>query len=461
MPDAVVAGALAGIAAISLPLGAVVAIFFRPPARVVAIVMAFGSGALIHAVVTELAVHPASSLVLAHHFLPGQSWLVVAGGFLAGGLLYVALNRVVEGMGGGFHWRHRLRRKALDDKRARAMPILQALSRSRIATCLSPEEAEEILPFVRSVRVTGGQAVFRRGDPSDGLYIVASGTFEIHHNGHVHDGGDIHAGDSQHLEQVTFIETGAVVGGIGMLGGQPRIATLVAREDGELLMLARADFDHLTERVPCLRKIVADIVTRQLFVSARDGVTLDPDEWQRIAVGSIEHLTRAEVEAASEQSHKESSPLAIFVGTLQDGIPESLAIGAGFAGLAAFSPTFMVAVFLSNLPEAVAGTSALLKARFSVLRVMLMWSGLLIGSALAGTVGYVLLHEASSVAIAFLQALAGGGVVAMLAMTMMPEAYESGRSGVAPATIVGFLASLLLAVFELGASGGAAAVGGH
>jgi hypothetical protein len=72
-----------------------------------------------------------------------------------------------------------------------------------------------------------------------------------------------------------------------------------------------------------------------------------------------------------------------------------------------------------------------------------------VGSAIAGAAGYVLLHDASPVWGSFLGALAGGGVVAMLAMTMMPEAYESGRSGVAPATIVGFLASLLVAVLEI------------
>jgi ZIP family zinc transporter len=109
----------------------------------------------------------------------------------------------------------------------------------------------------------------------------------------------------------------------------------------------------------------------------------------------------------------------------------------------------MVAVFLSNLPEAVAGTSALVKAKFSVSRIAAMWLGLTMGSALAGAAGYLLLHDASPASVAFLGALAGGGVVAMLAMTMMPEAYESGRAGVAPATIVGFLSSLLLAVFEL------------
>lgn len=440
MSDALVAGGLAGLAALSLPIGAAIAVLFRPSARVVAIVMAFGSGALIHAVVTELAVAPAQSMVAVHRFAPVQTWLVLAGGFLVGGLLYVGLNRAVEHLGGGLHWRHRLRRKAIDQKRADAAPVLAALSRSRIARCLAPHEAEEILPFVRSVDVRAGESVFRRGDPSDGLYVVSSGTFEIHRE---------HAGAADDpVAQVVTAEPGATVGGMGMLGGKPRTASLVARTDGTLLLLSRLDFEHLATKVPCIRGIVADIVTRELYVTAHDAGVENPEEWHQIAVSSIEHLTRSEVEAAAERHGEQSSPLAIFVGTLQDGIPESVAVGASFAGLATFAPTFLVAVFLSNLPEAVAGTSALLRAKFSILRVMAMWSGLVVGSALAGTIGYLLLHDASPAVVAFLGALAGGGVVAMLAMTMMPEAYESGRAGVAPATIVGFLVSLLLAIME-------------
>src|SRR5688572_17149740 len=114
MPDALIAGALAGLAALSLPLGAAVAVLFRPPARIVAIVMAFGSGALIHAVVTELAVDPAHDLIAELRYEPIQTWLILAAGFLVGGLLYVALNILIERMGGGLHWRHRLRRRALD-----------------------------------------------------------------------------------------------------------------------------------------------------------------------------------------------------------------------------------------------------------------------------------------------------------------------------------------------------------
>jgi CRP-like cAMP-binding protein len=441
MSDALIAGGLAGLAALSLPIGAAIAVLFRPSGRIVAIVMAFGSGALIHAVVTELAVDPAHDLVGVHRYDPMQTWLVLAGGFLAGGLLYVGLNTLMGHLGGGFHWRHRLRRKALDDKRVEVAPILEALSRSRIARCLSPHEAEEILPFVRKVGVKAGETVFRRGDQSDGLYVVGAGSFELCHD----DASGDRAG------RVVALDVGATVGGLGMLGGDPRTVSLIAQTDGDLLLFTRLDLEHLMAKVPGIRSIVADMVTRELYISARDAGVDNSEAWNRTAIASIEQLTRSEVEAAAERQGEQSSPLAIFVGTLQDGIPESIAIGASFAGLAAFAPTFLVAVFLSNLPEGVAGTSALLRAKFSVTRIMAMWIGLVVGSTLAGTVGYLLLHEASPALVAFLGAVAGGGVVAMLAMTMMPEAYETGHAGVAPATIVGFLASLLLAVIQIGA----------
>lgn len=442
MPDALIAGALAGAAALSLPLGAIVAVMFRPPAKLVALIMGFGSGALIHAVVTELAVDPALEMVAEHGFAPFFTWSVLASGFLGGGMAYVGLNAVISKMGGGLHRRHHQRRKALDEKRVQLAPILQALSRSQIAAGLSPEEAQDLLPFVRDVRVTAGTTVYHPGDQSDCVYVIADGMFELSR-----PGGSAGA-SSEHPP--TPVEQYAVVGGMGMMSGEPRGLALTAKTDGQLLMLARIDFEHAAEKVPCLRRILQDIVTHDLFVAARQGQIEDAEEWHRVAASSINHLTRAEVDAAAERHGASSSPLSIFLGTLLDGIPESAAIGASFVSLAAFAPTFVVAVFLSNLPEAVAGTSALLKAKFTIGRVMLMWLGLAAGSALAGSLGYMVLHGASPALVAFLGALAGGGVVAMLALTMMPEAYESGHTGVAPATIIGFLASLLLAVYEMG-----------
>ncbi|MGE3912540.1 MAG: hypothetical protein AB7K36_24475, partial [Chloroflexota bacterium] len=91
----------------------------------------------------------------------------------------------------------------------------------------------------------------------------------------------------------------------------------------------------------------------------------------------------------------------------------------------------------------------MLRAGMSRLRIFLMWLGLVAGSTVAGIVGHILLNDASPGAVVLLMGFAGGGVVAMLATTMMPEAFEGGGPAVAPATIVGFLASLLLSILEV------------
>jgi len=431
------AGLLAGAAALSLPLGALIAIVRRPSARRVAVIMAFGSGALIHAVVTELATNPATELVTEHGLAYLPTWSVISSGFFLGGLLYVGVNLVVERFGGGLHRRQRVRSRALAEKRAQLAPLIQALAETEIAQCLAPEDVEEVLPFLRAIEVEPGDVIYRPGDVSDALYVVQRGACTVHYANNT----------DAAAEATTVLKPGDVVGGLGMIGGEPRTGTLVADEAGVLLTLTRADFDQVMRRVPRLRATVTDMVARHLFVSAQASGHADAAAWYRTAVGSLQNLSRAETVAVSK--HDGGSPFAIFIGTLQDGLPESVAIGASFTTLAAFNPTFLVAVLLSNLPEAVAGTSALIKAGFSAMRVWLMWTGLVVASVAAGALGHAALYGASPVSVAFLEAFAGGGVVAMLATTMMPEAYEEGGSGVVPATIAGFLASLLLSILEL------------
>ena len=56
------------------------------------------------------------------------------------------------------------------------------------------------------------------------------------------------------------------------------------------------------------------------------------------------------------------SGAAIYIGTLLDNIPESLVLGIGLALGGSISLAFLVAVFVSNLPEGVAGTMNLEQA---------------------------------------------------------------------------------------------------
>ena len=155
----------------------------------------------------------------------------------------------------------------------------------------------------------------------------------------------------------------------------------------------------------------------------------------------------AELHAAhAEHAQSGGAPLAIFLGALLDGIPESLVIGSQLAAgatlvsLLTANPTFVIAVFISNLPEAMSSAAGMRSAGLPVRRIMGLWVGLTIASALASFVGNLLLASNTAV-IATVDAIAGGGILAMLASTMIPEAFDEGGASVSIATIAGFLAA--------------------
>jgi ZIP family zinc transporter len=83
----------------------------------------------------------------------------------------------------------------------------------------------------------------------------------------------------------------------------------------------------------------------------------------------------------------EGSPLAIVLGIVLDGIPESAVIGLTVLEGGAVSVAMLVAVFLSNLPEAVAATSGLVDAGWRRSRILELWIGVMVVSGLAALAG--------------------------------------------------------------------------
>ena len=129
---------------------------------------------------------------------------------------------------------------------------------------------------------------------------------------------------------------------------------------------------------------------------------------------------------------------AIFLGTLLDGLPESLVLGMGFALGESAGLAFLIAVFISNLPEAMAATPSLEAGGRSRRSVLMMWLWLVLGSAVAAAVGYLVVLVIPSAEGAFAQAFAAGGVLTMLADAMMPEAFEHGGKAAGLITVLGF-----------------------
>jgi zinc transporter, ZIP family len=142
------------------------------------------------------------------------------------------------------------------------------------------------------------------------------------------------------------------------------------------------------------------------------------------------------------------SALAIVLGIVLDGIPESAVIGLGLLGGEGVSAAMLAAVFLSNLPEAVAATSGLTRSGWSGRNVLLLWLGVAAVSGLASLAGYAFLDGASANAIAFVLAFAGGAILTMLADTMMPEAFEHGGRLVGVFTTLGFALAFAISALE-------------
>jgi ZIP family zinc transporter len=130
--------------------------------------------------------------------------------------------------------------------------------------------------------------------------------------------------------------------------------------------------------------------------------------------------------------------LAIVLGIVLDGIPESVVLGLTLLTGEGVSAAMLAAVFLSNLPEAIAATVGLRRGGWSPARVMGLWALVTAASGVAALVGYAVLDEASPRTVAVVLAFAAGAILTMLADTMMPEAFDHGGRYVGLATTAGF-----------------------
>jgi len=142
-----------------------------------------------------------------------------------------------------------------------------------------------------------------------------------------------------------------------------------------------------------------------------------------------------------------SSGLALFLGALLDGIPESFILGLGLALGGAISVAFFAAVLLSNIPEGLAGTADMRSAGVTERRVTLMWSSLAVVCGFVSLGGYLVadhITRAGEIASAF----AGGAVLTMLADSMVPESYERAGRVAGLMTVLGFLVAGVLSALQ-------------
>ena len=183
------------------------------------------------------------------------------------------------------------------------------------------------------------------------------------------------------------------------------------------------------------------------------------DGWQIAAlalVGALVYYSADELvdrrggvarQAVARGSGEGGSGMAMFLGALLDGIPEAFILGLGLALGGQVSVAFLAAIFVSNVPQGLAGTTSLQEAGTPQRRIAVMWALLTSACGVAALVGFVMADHLADLG-TDASAFAGGAVLMMLADSMIPESYRHGGRLTGLLTVVGFLVAGVLTVLQ-------------
>jgi ZIP family zinc transporter len=173
-----------------------------------------------------------------------------------------------------------------------------------------------------------------------------------------------------------------------------------------------------------------------------------------LALGAMTYFVGDELIARSIETRRSrrrhgkpdaaQGPKALLLGAILDGIPESVVIGISLLHGKGVSIPIIVAVFLSNFPEALSSAQGMRQEGHSPGKIFGVWVIVVGVSALAAAVGYGVLGGASDNTVGLILAFAGGAVLTMLADTMMPEAFSFGHRATGLLTVLGFASAYLL-----------------
>lgn len=144
----------------------------------------------------------------------------------------------------------------------------------------------------------------------------------------------------------------------------------------------------------------------------------------------------------------EANGKAITLGALLDGVPESVALGIAVAAGQGQGILMLAAITISNFPEGISSINGLRKEGFSKKKIFVMWLIVAVITAIVTVLSFFYLRKLDSNTIGIIESFAAGAILAMLADTLMPEAYEEGGFSIGILTVLGFLTAFLLSRFK-------------
>ncbi|MEU5716278.1 ZIP family zinc transporter [Streptomyces sp. NPDC020403] len=149
-------------------------------------------------------------------------------------------------------------------------------------------------------------------------------------------------------------------------------------------------------------------------------------------------------QAQPSEAEQGGSGLALALGALLDGVPESAVIGVSLLDGGAVSLVTVAAVFISNVPEGLSSAAGMRKAGRGKTYVFGVWGVIAATCTVSAVLGYTVVGGFSPAVIAAVTAVAAGAILAMIADTMIPEAFEETHLAMGLIIVSGFLVSFAL-----------------
>jgi ZIP family zinc transporter len=210
---------------------------------------------------------------------------------------------------------------------------------------------------------------------------------------------------------------------------------------GALLALARRWSSHQIGIV--LAFGAGALVSAVSFELAEEGIDVGGLGWTAagIAAGALTYFV---LDGLIERRLSGAAGIGLALGAFLDGVPEQLVLGIGIASGEGVGIGLLVAIFISNLPEATGSASEMLEHGTPRRDVLLLWGGVAVVCAAATVAGWALASSASEAARAAIDGFAAGALVVMLIDSMIPDArVDAGRVAGVVATL-GFAVAIAL-----------------
>jgi len=446
---------LGGLSAVSLPLGSWIGLNYKFKSNQISIMTAFGAGALLAALSVEL-VAPTTMAILSEgtdgHGDPRISFYALMLGCIAGGVLYILLNNMVNNNGGFLRKTSTLLDYYNKEKTDVQKQILDTISKYSLFQNFPPDDVNTLMSQLEPVEFKDGEIFVKEGDEALYVYIITEGEFKATVKG-------------EHVADLTTDYM--LVNLIAILNGTTNLGTAIASGKVKALRISKEGFDNLRKLSIDFDESCKSLAHERLqmvgeVISNRSMKMLDWAEDAKSSLLENKIIPDAPYLRKVKEEHG-GSPIAIWLGILLDGIPESMVIGAGMlvilSAKLALQPevefldvvpfTLIAGLFLSNFPEAISSSANMLAQGWSKKRIFLMWFSLLVITSIGAGVGYFTAEMIDHNWMVFLEGVAAGAMLTMIAAAMIPEAVVLGSGNIVGlGTLAGFLSALLFKLLE-------------